>query len=237
MALIYWIHRKENEDYLTEGYIGITDRTLEERLLDHKREAPNKHFQNAINKYGWDNLIKEVIFEGSEEDCLLFENYLRAEECVGWNVAIGGGKPPGMYGKQHKNETKIKQSESHKGVLKSEEQKLKSTLTKLNMSKDVFEQLILCIKNNERNIDIVNRFGVGRNFVTKYKKLYNIKSLKNQTESHKIKHALKKLNMDLLTYNKMIEDIKSKSSVKYLVSKYNIGETTARRYLSNYKFL
>jgi hypothetical protein len=49
---------------------------------------------NAINKYGWDNLLKEILIVGSEEYCYDLESKIRSSEKIGWNIAAGGHKPP-----------------------------------------------------------------------------------------------------------------------------------------------
>ena len=54
----------------------------------------NPRFSNAIAKHGWENLVKEIVVIGSEEYCYEIEKKLRPKESIGWNLAIGGGKPP-----------------------------------------------------------------------------------------------------------------------------------------------
>lgn len=114
MAVIYWIHKDKNEDYLKDGYIGISV-NLTNRLKMHKSKPCNIHFKNAINKYGWDNLIKEIIFEGTEEEVKVFEEYLRPTEQIGWNLVCGGGMPPSHKGLKRSEETKLKLSIAGKG--------------------------------------------------------------------------------------------------------------------------
>jgi hypothetical protein len=62
----------------------------------HKRSATNLHLQNAIKKYGWDNLIKEVVAFAEKDYCFNLEKQLRPNENIGWNIAQGGGCPPGF---------------------------------------------------------------------------------------------------------------------------------------------
>lgn len=114
MAIIYWIHKANNEDYLTEGYVGISKNSIEERTLQHKYNT-NTHLKNAFNKYGFNNLVKEVIFEGNIKECQLFEEYLRPHKQIGWNIEKGGGLPPSNKGKKRKESTKIKISKAVSG--------------------------------------------------------------------------------------------------------------------------
>lgn len=92
-SVVYWIHLAEHTNILTEGYIGITN-NLNARLRNHKSKKCNQHLANAITKYGWDNLVKEVILIAEESYCLMIESKLRAKDNIGWNIIAGGGKPP-----------------------------------------------------------------------------------------------------------------------------------------------
>ena len=96
---IYWIRTKSNSDIMSEGYIGVSKDANKRWKYGHfwsqkKGRHDNPRFSNAIAKHGWDNLIKEVVLIGSEKYCYEIENKLRPKEAIGWNLAIGGGKPP-----------------------------------------------------------------------------------------------------------------------------------------------
>jgi len=97
---VYWIHHPEHTDMFTQGYIGVSN-NVHSRWLDHKRGATNAHFKSAIQKYGWDTLIKKEILIAEEEYCLEIEKKLRSAENTGWNITIGGGKPPVLYGNKY----------------------------------------------------------------------------------------------------------------------------------------
>jgi len=113
---LYWIRLPEHKDFLSEGYIGISN-NVNYRLKQHKNYATNAHLANAIKKYGWDNLIKEVVLIANESYCLMMEKIIRAKENIGWNIAIGGGKPP-VYkgGNVCSAETRAKISTTKTGV-------------------------------------------------------------------------------------------------------------------------
>jgi group I intron endonuclease len=89
--VVYWIRLKEHTDIGTNGYVGVTI-NFEERMYNHFKVTSKLdcHFANAINKYGWDNLIKEIVFEGSQEECYAKERELRSKFQIGWNEAVGG---------------------------------------------------------------------------------------------------------------------------------------------------
>jgi hypothetical protein len=103
----------------SQGYVGISN-NFEVRLRNHKSKPTNTHMRNAINKYGWDNLIKEKILIASQEYCITIEKQLRPEDFIGWNQTAGGGVPPkakkGMgKGRKLSQETKDKLSKAGKG--------------------------------------------------------------------------------------------------------------------------
>ena len=76
--------------------------------------------KNAAKKYGWENLVKQVVLIADTDYCLDIEKKLRPVDFIGWNATAGGGMPPkpqkGM-GKGHfvSAETRKKLSESAKG--------------------------------------------------------------------------------------------------------------------------
>ena len=74
---VYWIHHPEHTDMFTQGYIGITARFVR-RMFEHKALTTNKYLSNAIKKYGWDNLVKEVILVADKEYCVDVETKLRS---------------------------------------------------------------------------------------------------------------------------------------------------------------
>jgi hypothetical protein len=101
----------------TQGYIGVSN-NVKKRWKDHKNKPSNEHLKHAINKYGWDSLIKKIILIAEDAYCLAMETKLRSNEKIGWNVAAGGGKPPvNKYNlnKHLSQETKDKISKSKKG--------------------------------------------------------------------------------------------------------------------------
>jgi group I intron endonuclease len=90
---VYWIHHPSHTDMFTQGYIGITAR-FARRMFEHKALTTNKYLSNAIKKYGWDNLVKEVILVADKEYCIDVETKLRSSDEIGWNLVKGGGIPP-----------------------------------------------------------------------------------------------------------------------------------------------
>lgn len=98
---VYWIHLPEHTNIFTQGYIGVS-KDVCKRWNEHHKKTNNMHLKNAINKYGWDNLIKDNVLIGSKDYCLTIETKLRNTENVGWNIVSGGGCPPLAYGNQYR---------------------------------------------------------------------------------------------------------------------------------------
>jgi predicted GIY-YIG superfamily endonuclease len=93
MSCVYWIHTPEHTNIFQQGYVGVSKR-FERRIWEHLKLSGNAHLKNAINKYGWDNLVKEKVIIADEGYCLEMETKLRPKESIGWNIVMGGGMPP-----------------------------------------------------------------------------------------------------------------------------------------------
>lgn len=91
MSVVYWVRLKEHLDIYKEGYVGVSF-NFKERMERHLLVTTKLdcHFSNSIIKYGWDNLIKEIVFEGSQDECFAKEKELRPSFQIGWNEAAGG---------------------------------------------------------------------------------------------------------------------------------------------------
>jgi len=98
---VYWIHKKDATDVTKSGYVGVSTQ-VEKRFASHKNKesGTNKYLARAIEKYGWDNLVKDILVIAEKDYCLGVENKLRPKEKIGWNLAAGGGYPPIITGKR-----------------------------------------------------------------------------------------------------------------------------------------
>lgn len=105
-------------------YIGITNRTAEQRWRNGGGYLNNKHFHAAIEKYGWENINHEIIAEGIsakeawEMEQVLIAKYRSDNREYGYNHSAGGEH--GFYGGHHSNESKKKISEASRGRHPSE---------------------------------------------------------------------------------------------------------------------
>ena len=114
----------------SQGYIGVSNNT-KLRWREHETRTGNVHLQRAIKKYGWDNLVKEVIVIADQLYCLAVEFKLRSADKMGWNIVAGGGMPPSSRGK------KFIRSEEYKAqmsISKMGQKHTPETQTKINLN-------------------------------------------------------------------------------------------------------
>ena len=104
-----------------KAYIGITSKSVSQRWgKNGYKYKSNKHFWNAICKYGWDN-FEHIIFMTNltqEQAChieqLLITLYSTNNAEYGYNISAGGEN--GFYGCHFSEEQKRKYSERMKGL-------------------------------------------------------------------------------------------------------------------------
>lgn len=78
-------------------YIGVTSQDPEKRWARGMAYKGNRHFTNAIKKYGWDNFSHEILHENlsREEAGILEEYYIKKLNLL--NPSIGYNKDPGGF--------------------------------------------------------------------------------------------------------------------------------------------
>ena len=100
--ILYWARLAHHSDAYSEGYIGITKDTFEQRKASHKSAAKkdsNIHFHNALKKYG-NRIVWSVLHHDlSEAEALQKEEEYRPDFNIGWNTDKGGyiGVSPEWY--------------------------------------------------------------------------------------------------------------------------------------------
>lgn len=116
-------------------YIGITKTyNLQKRWRKGKGYWSNEYFTNAINKYGWENIKHEILFnnltreQAEQKEKELIQQYKSNQRRFGYNIESGGilNKIVSKFtreklrqnalGKKATKETKEKMSKAHKGI-------------------------------------------------------------------------------------------------------------------------
>ena len=121
-------------------YIGITCKNnVKQRWLRGRGYEWNLYFSNTIKKYGWDNLLHEVLFDGltkeeaEQKEIELIAFYDSTNPQKGYNLSLGGNS----FGK-HSEKTKQLISQKNKGKVRSEE--FKKRLSEAHKGKSKSEE-------------------------------------------------------------------------------------------------
>lgn len=83
-------------------YVGITSRKPEYRWNEGKGYKYNPHLHNAIQKYGWENFVKEIIADNLPElfakelEVFYIKEWDLMNPIKGYNQTIGGDGAPGL---------------------------------------------------------------------------------------------------------------------------------------------
>lgn len=136
-------------------YIGITCREPKKRWKGgYYGYAHNKYMQNAINKYGWENVKHTILFtnlnkkDAESKEIELISKYNLTNRKYGYNIEKGGsganriteetrrllhdkcsGKNNARYGVEVSKETREKMRRAKLGKKQPEEQKLKRRIS------------------------------------------------------------------------------------------------------------
>jgi predicted GIY-YIG superfamily endonuclease len=136
MYCVYWVRLKTHSDVLSEGYVGIS-KNFKERMRFHRKNKKKTILTQAIHKYGWGSLVKEILYNNlTQEEALFIESSLRNKERIGWNLQQGGfiGINPEWYDTQE-NRDKHSKATSEKtilGIQKKDTKEARSNRAKLN---------------------------------------------------------------------------------------------------------
>lgn len=144
----YIVYMHEN---LVNGkkYIGITSYEPQKRWANGKGYYRNKHFSDAIKRYGWDAFDHRILFSGLEKDeaCdieqAMIKKYHTQDKQRGYNITSGGEHF------KHSKESKRLMSEHRKGKNKgkfTEEHRLR---IKENHAGGAESRPVLCVETGE----------------------------------------------------------------------------------------
>ena len=169
-----------------KAYIGQTIHDLEHRKTGHRNsyQIKNNIVYRAIRKYGWDNIIWEVIDNTEDINELnekekywikYYNTYIGLKNANGYNMTEGGG---GSLGRYHTEKTKQKISKNNKGNILSEETKMKMCVVRkgegnanAKITEDIAREIKIRLASGDRNIDVKNQFGVTKKIVEHIKHL------------------------------------------------------------------
>jgi group I intron endonuclease len=93
--VLYWHHLFNHNDPFKQGYIGVAfvskyGKRFSGILQQNYQHCT--HFENAIKKYGEENIITTILLEGlSKENADNLEFLYRHKPSIGWNIRQGGG--------------------------------------------------------------------------------------------------------------------------------------------------
>jgi hypothetical protein len=125
-STVYWIRHPDHTDMFSQGYICVSKNT-KKRFNAHKNAKENQHLKNAVQKYGFDVLIKQIVLISDETYCFDIEKKLRPTDQIGWNITAGGGNPPA---KKNSGSFKIGIVPWNKGIPMDDETKARVSAAK-----------------------------------------------------------------------------------------------------------
>jgi len=118
----YYIVYKHTCVITNNVYIGITSQSWQRRWNNGQGYKSCNHMHKAIMKYGPDNFIHEILYEGltkeeaQEKEIELILEYKSNNPEFGYNVSSGGESHNGCKGMHYQTEeSKAKISAAHKG--------------------------------------------------------------------------------------------------------------------------
>lgn len=99
IAVVYWLHLKDDTDVFTQGYVGVTTRLIEVRFKEHCSRYNNSYnsynpLHLAFDKYGIENIVKTRLCVCDARKAYELEQMLRPFEYMGWNTVQGGKLSP-----------------------------------------------------------------------------------------------------------------------------------------------
>jgi len=98
-------------------YVGITSKRPEDRWLSGSNYRNNAHFHRAIKKFGWENIIHDVVSsniteaQAADMEIKLIKKFNTMNPKLGYNNTSGG-----EVGKEYSEESIKKMSENRKNI-------------------------------------------------------------------------------------------------------------------------
>ena len=149
-------------------YIGITCQSASKRWGNGSGYKNNKYFYRAIKKYGWDNIMHEILITGlskeeaEEKEIELISIYKSNDKKFGYNIENGGNSKG-----KCSEETKVKIGNANRGRKLSEERKQQIRLTQTGkiLSAEQKSKIANSVKNtwNKNRREIYSKRFLGEN--------------------------------------------------------------------------
>lgn len=89
---VYHACREQDVGDYTKGYIGVSIDPVRRERQHRNRNGSCYNLHKALDKYC--DVVFNVIFEGTLEECYAYEAKLRPKVYMGWNILIGGINRP-----------------------------------------------------------------------------------------------------------------------------------------------
>lgn len=98
VATLYWLHLIDHTDIFTQGYVGVTTRSIDTRFKEHCNKFKSSYnlyspLHQALTKYGIENIVKTRLYICSVKEAYELEKLFRPFEYMGWNTVEGGKLP------------------------------------------------------------------------------------------------------------------------------------------------
>lgn len=101
-------------------YIGITSQKPEKRWLNGKGYTNNDYFTKAIQKYGWERIKHEILFENltkeeaEQKEIELIAKYKSNQRGHGYNISVGGSCATlGLHWKYNDKQRERRRGKNH----------------------------------------------------------------------------------------------------------------------------
>ena len=151
MYIVYWIKALHHTDVHSQGYVGIT-KNIKERMKAHKKNKRKTPFTCAKQKYGWNNLIVEVLHENlTLTQALAIEESLRPSQSIGWNCQKGGelGVESAWYDNEdnRNKHSKVTSEKTKEGIASKDTKEARSERAKANWNTGAYKDSFKGSKN------------------------------------------------------------------------------------------
>lgn len=229
-----YIHTTPNE----KRYIGITTQKPEDRWAKGCGYSHNTYFNRAIKKYGWNNIIHEVLISDlSENDAIkleieLIKKYKTMNQKYGYNLTSGGEKA-----KVYSEISKKKMSDNLKGVNAGDKHRCYGMKPEEIWGQEAFQKNIELSRvrwSGENNPQKLNpRIGENHpNFGRKFSEEVKFK-MRNNKKNKKLSDE-DALNILCEYYESNITQ--NKIADRYSISRQTVGDIVNRRIYNHIEF-